>query len=408
MNKENRPAADYLPEEDESTSSPTGSSPQTWSHQFFGEYGRLADMGTHASGEEDVECANVIVDNTSTKYASLQSHVIVPGASTAALVTKYSPTLSLDDMADLVTLPIATAHPVVPRVSNSILMPSDSRVKKLLLKLIRKGGDGVITPKMWNAIISATSGEPPRRGGSPPDLPEGIWGDIIWDINANSGQMQDLYVAEDDVLAWPDETGLGHDVAPTSSFLVPKYKPTGFNGKPCVEWDGGNVGMETASTQPTAAVGSYTYYFMLDNLDGGDGARIWGAGFFDSFQYSLYVDADEIYAANNNLFGGASLFATDTWGMADPHVYRYVKDSGSVKHYLFVDGVLMAQATTSNPGVNNNGVAHLMNALTGLGMTGRLARGVAYNTSHLSSSVSGPAASGTTAPEDVLMDFYGI
>ena len=233
----------------------------------------------------------------------------------------------------------------------------------------------------------------------------------MFDIDASGEAMQALAYADgDDVDLWPDETANGNHMTTAAVLLLPKYRASGFNGsRPCVEWAGANVPLSTAFN-PTGGNSSYTYYVVLEGLDGGDSGRIWGAGLGDSFEYAYYADGDTVYAANNNLFGAPSAFAEDSggsaWGMEDAHIYRFVKSTASSTHFIYVDGVLKDSAGAA-PQPNNNGTAWLMDYMTGLGITGKVARIVAYDQSHTSPDNSGPVADGLTVPEVALQAFWG-
>jgi hypothetical protein len=412
MNKENSAPARLLPTTDENENGPPGAvtgSPYVWEHKFFGDFGRRLNLGTHGAGPDDVPCEHYVVDNTKGTYVSAQSHIIIAGASTAEIACQYSPTQSLGDMADLVVMPLRTANAVVPRVTTPILMPSDSKVKNLLLKLIARGGNGVLTPEMWNYIVTATSGRPPTVPGGTPegDLPEdATWGSVILDLNVNGPLFQALGLGDgDDVETWPDEKGL-HDFGTAAALLLPKYRSAGIAGSlACVEWDGANVYLSNTNN-PTAGLGSYTYYFVVEDLDGGDGAYLWAGGLGDSFGYHFDAYDTQVQLANNNLFGSPSIIKSDDWGMGDRHIYRWTKNAGSASHQLFVDGVLKGSAGAA-PQPNNNGLTYLMNALSGLGMTGRIGRVFAYNMKHDSPTNTGAVANGLTAPEIIIQAFYG-
>jgi hypothetical protein len=233
----------------------------------------------------------------------------------------------------------------------------------------------------------------------------------VFDVNANGPAFQALGYADGaDVNLWPDETAFANDFATVATLLLPKYRATGFNStRPCIEWAGSNVPLSTADN-PTESYGSYTYYFVIEGLDGGDSARIWGAGLFDSFQYAYYADGDTVYAANNNLFGAPSAFAEDSggtaWGMGGAHIYRFTKNSGTSSHQIWVDGVLKASAGAA-PQTNNGGTAWMMDYMTGLGLSGKVARIVAYDTLHNSPTNVGAQANGLTAPEQALSSYWG-
>ena len=413
MNKENRPPADSNPDENEASENPiAGAANSELRHAFFSEFRNPANMGPHEEADEDVECAAVLVDASKAKAASLQSHVTRAGVGSAQLVVRYATNLTSPTWADLgPKVSLAVANAVVPRQSGSVLVPDASKINALLLKLVRRGGNGTLSPEMWNAILTIanyTSG----TGAPPSDLPEdATWGNVIYDLNALGPLMTALaYGDGDDVVTWPNEkANAAWDVFASGGLLAPKWNATGFNSKPCVEWAGSNVPMTTASTQPTAAYGNYTYYFVVDGMDGGDGARLWGAGFGDSFQYSIYFNDTQFYAANNDLFGGASCFGTPPGSMSQGKIVRWVKNSGSAGHAMWIDGVFKCSSVTA-PQTNNDGVAHLMHYLSGLGLSGRVARVVAYDRIHIrpDGTTAGGNTSGLTAPELVLQSIWGV
>jgi hypothetical protein len=411
MNKENRPAADGFPtgDEDPGGSPATSASPNVWEHQFFGEFGRLANMGPHPSGEQDVECAAYIVDNTKGQYASLQSHIVTPGVAGSELVVKYSPSTSSPAWADLVALPLNTANAVVPRISMPLLMPSAAKVKNLLLKLIRRGGNGTVTPEMWNAIIQATSARPPTvpSGGPEPPLPEdATWGAIVWDGDAANPLNSDVYGDGDDVNTIFDASPTGYDATTTATLLLPKYRKTGWAGSlPCFEWDGMNTPLNVQN--PTQGLGNWTYYLLIENLDGGDNAPVWSGVNGYPFGYNMWATGSTICAqVNTNAFTGTECCATDTWGMGDRHIYRWSKDSGAVHWSLWVDGIKVCD-NSANPQGNDTTLVEIMNAGTGLGMSGRIARIVAYNKNHNTSVAVGTPADGKTLPETILSAYWG-
>lgn len=272
-----------------------------------------------------------------------------------------------------------------------------------------RGGNGTASPvvkKVHFQFRRATLPRPPR--GTEDPLPEdATWGAIVFDANANATSMREAYGDGDDVNDFHDQVA-ANNLTTGATLLLPKYRTAGIGGaRPCVEWDGTNVAM-SAATNPTGA--DWTYYFIIENLDGGDGARIWGAGLFDSFQYAIYADNDTVYAANNNLFGSPSLFVEDSggtaWGMGDVHIYRWVKRTGAASHGIWINGVHKGSAGAA-PQSNNGGATDFMNAMTGLGITGRIGRVVAYNKAHISPTNTGGEASGLTAPEIALQSFWG-
>ena len=274
------------------------------------------------------------------------------------------------------------------------------------------GGDGVTSPglrKFHAQFRQKAVTRPPRPTTPPGDLPEdGTWGDIIWDLNVDGPMFAALGLADgDDVELWPDETGNGHDFVTLSSLLRPKYRAAGFGGTlPCVEWDGGNLRM-FCPTNPTGGLGEYTYYFVLDNLDGGgDNARLFGAGMYDSFQHAIYASGNQILCANNNLFGSPSIIVTDDWSMLAKNIYRWFKTPTSASHSLHVNGDWKANAGAA-PQANNGGDSYLMDFMTGIGMTARVARIVAYNKRHYSPTNIDPPATGMTLPETILQARWG-
>jgi hypothetical protein len=271
-----------------------------------------------------------------------------------------------------------------------------------------RGGDGVASPaiaKFHAQFRGASAPVPPRGGGAPPDLPEGAWGNIVFDANAAGATMAEMYGDGDDVNVFIDDI-TSNSLVTGATLLLPKYRATGFaGGRPCVEWAGANVPLATAANNPTEPYGTYTYYFALDGMGGGaDGARIWGrAG--DSFDYALYCYNSSFGAANNNLFGGQT-FASDTWDMSAPHLYRWVKDSASSRWQLFVDGTMVLNVANA-PQTNNGGVITLMDYLSGLGLDGKVGRVVAYDKAHSAPTPDGALADGLTGPEIVLKAAWG-
>jgi hypothetical protein len=308
---------------------------------------------------------------------------------------------------------LATVGPV-PAEDAGWVDLSAAAIADRLWRLRLRGGNATLSPALWGSHLQfrqKTAPRPPR--GTTPDLPEGApWGNIVFDANVNGETFTALgYADGDDVDLWPDETGIGNDLSTAAVLLLPKYRASGFaGGRPCVEWDGANVPLHTTANNPTAAYGSYTWYFVIDGLDGGDSARIWGAGLGDSFEYAYYADGDTVYAANNNLFGNPSAFAEDSggtaWGMATHHIYRFTKNSGSSSHQIWVDGVEKDSAGAA-PQTNNNGIGYLMDYMTGLGLSGKVLRVVAYDTLHNSPTNVGAAANGLTAPELALQAYAG-
>jgi hypothetical protein len=411
MNKENRPPADGFPtgDEDPGGTPATSSSPNVWEHQFFGEFGRLANMGPHPSGEQDVECAAYIVDNTKGQYASLQSHIITPGVAGSELVVKYSPSTTTPAWADLAALPLNVANAVVPRISTPVLMPSAAKVKKLLLKLIRRGGNGTITPEMWNAIIQATSAKPPTiptGGGPEPPLPEdATWGSIVWDGDAANPLNSEVYDDGDDLDTIFDASPTGYNATTTATLLLPKYRTAGWAGSlPCFEWDGMNVPLQVQN--PTQGLGNWTYYLLIENLDGGDNAPVWSGLNGYPFGYNMWATSSQLCAhVNTNAFTNTQCCATDSWGMGDRHIYRWNKDSGSVHWNLWVDGIRVCN-NEANPQGNDTTLVEIMNHGT-LGASARIGRIVAYNKNHNTSVAAGTPADGKTLPETILSAYWG-
>lgn len=373
-------------------------------HQFFNEWRNPADQGPHDDAEENVDCAAVIVDNSKGSYGTLQSHVITPGVGSAELAVKYSANLTTPSWADFgPAVPLVAADPDVPRVGARILLPDASRISQLLLKLVRRGGNGVITPAVWNAIL-VVEGGPARGGGS--DLPEdAIWGSVVFDANAMGPQFTAIGLADDaDLNFVPDETGLGHNLTSNATLLLPHYRTAAFSGGlPCFSWGGSSVPLYT--NNPTEAYGDYTYYYVLDAMDGGDGALLWGHTGGDSFSYRLLFDDGNLYAANNNLFGTPTApFAVD---LSVPHLVRWSKNSASSHWKCFVDGVMLKDEANA-PQTNNGGRVFLMDNLGGVGSVGLVGRVAAYNRAHESPTGEGVTADGLTAPELVLQDEWGI
>lgn len=277
----------------------------------------------------------------------------------------------------------------------------------LLWRMRLVGGNASASPALWGSMLQfrqKTAPRPPR--GTPGDLPEGgVWGNIVLDLNVTGALFQALGLADgDDVNLWPDERGL-HDFATAAALLLPKYRASSFGGsRPCVEWAGANVALTNAAN-PTAPYGEYTYYFMVEGLDGGDGAWLWASGIGDSFQYRYDVYSSQIQIANNNLFGSPSITASDDWGMSGRHVYRFVKNPGSSSHQLFVGGALKGSAGAA-PQTNNDGLTYLMSYVTGLGLAGKVGRVVAYDKKHDSPTNVGAVAPGMTAPEAALAGYW--
>lgn len=373
-------------------------------HQFFSEWRNPANIGPHPDGEESVSCATVIVDNSKGQFGTLQSHVVTPGAGSAELAVKYSTNLTTPSWADFGPLvSLAFADSLVPRVGPRILLPDAARVSQLLLQLVKRGGDGTLTPAMWNAILEVESAD---AVDNPSDLPQdAIWGTVVFDANAMGPLFTAIGLADNaDLNFVPDETRRGHNLASNATLLLPRYRTAAFaGGLPCFSWGGANVPLYT--NNPTEQYGSYTYYYVLDAMDGGDGALLWGHTGGDSFSYRLLFDDGNLYAANNNLFGTPTApFALD---LSVPHLVRWTKNAANSHWKCFVDGVMLKDEANA-PQTNNGGRVFLMNDLGGVGAAGRVGRVAAYNKAHESPTGEGATADGLTAPELVLQGEWGV
>jgi hypothetical protein len=404
MNKWNSAPARLMPSEEENP----GGGPLaqagvfSWRHQFFGNFDTWSEQGAHGSGDEDVEVARVRADFTKFKggNAVMQSHVARAGYESAALVTRYSLN-SGGTFTDLATVPIAAANPNAPAVGPRIAVPDAALVNNLLLKLVRRGGNGTITPALWNAIIDVASG---AGSGRPSDLPEGDWGTLLWDIN--SFNLDAIYADNAEVPFFPDERG-SYDASTAGSTVVnaPHYRATGMSGGlPCVQTTGLNLPLLAGN--PTKPFGSWTYYFVVSELDGGDVGFILNGESGYPFGFGLWATASDIAGqVNTNAFG--STVDSATVSLSGKHIYRFVKESGASHWYLYRDGVLVADEF-ANPQVNDTVSIRILDAAGGLGMDAKLGRGVAYSRAHLApTALATSPANGLTAPEIVLKAQWG-
>lgn len=374
---------------------------------FVTEVGGLYVIGTHPAASTWLDDTGYfLVPSTKAGDIVAWAHVVVGGASGSYLDVCYSVNGGASFVSTGIEIPLYTLGPKMVAVE----LPEGARLANTIYRGEAVGGDDAASPEIYNFAF-ALRAERPGTVPDPddPEIPTGSpWGNIVFDIDAGGTQMQAMYTDGEDVNPWPDETAYNNDMGTVGVFLLPKYKATAFTGGlPCVEWVGGDIPLTTASN-PTQPYGDYTYYFVLEDLDGGgDGSLLWGGGFTDSFQYSLRATGNQISAANNNLFGTPSITVTDDWGMSGAHIYRWVKDSASASHHLFVDGVLKGSAGAA-PQTNNNGQTQLMNYLTGLGLSVKVGRVVAYDESHLSPTNTGDIpVNGLTGPEIALRAFWG-
>lgn len=411
MNKENRPPADLLPTEAEDPTGAPGNSnaPVAWEHEFFGQYAQQAEFTAMPSGEEDVECAAYIVDNSKGKggYVTAQSHIIVAGAPSSEFVVKYSPSITTVAWADFCRLSMNTANAVVPRLGTTVRMPDAAAVNKLLLKLIRKGGNGMISPRMWNFLVSAVTA---RSGGAPGGptgpLPEDAdWGSIIHDLNSVS--LAGSYADDQEVGLWPDDGPLFIDgTAGTGVPPGPRFQSLGWLGVlPCVRWPGGNTNAITYTPAPTNS--DYTLYLIASNLAGATGSFAYiGDGY--PFSKLIEIGAGAVGASvNDNLFSGSYMAVSDTWNMLNPHIYRFVFNKTFGRWWMFLDGNLL-MTHDCNPQFTGT-----INSYLGLhgsfAITMDLARQVIWNKPHVTPDASSYTVpvNGKTLPERILSTFWG-
>ena len=239
-----------------------------WSHQFFSNFGATAKMGVHAAGDEDVECARVRVDNAGMGSGRwrMQSHVIVAGDTTAEYVTRYS----IDggtSFADGPKVSLATASLTLPRMGGWVIIPNEAAISDLLLKLVRRGGNG-LSPETWNALIEAASTNPnPPTSGPGSDLPAGMVPLLDLDPARLTG-----YGSGDSVFQWDDFSGNDNHAAPVSAspyFQLPgMFKPNEFGpGVHGVRIDGAGDGF--AIEDVPDGFNNQTWYFVFKETDGG-------------------------------------------------------------------------------------------------------------------------------------------
>jgi hypothetical protein len=330
------------------------------------------------------------------------------GAADAETFGEYSADAG-ETFAELETPVAAPIADVGPHKSGWVPLAS-AEIGDRVWRLRARGGDGAATPVVRKAHFQFrqnVAARPPRGGGTP-DLPEGIWGTIIHDLNA--GMLGTLYADGDGVDFWPDQSPTGYD-AQTEGGVVnsPAYRATGFpGGRPCVSTSGLN--QRYVLSNPSRGYESWTKYFVLSGLDGGDIAYIWGAQNGYPWAYYFWATASAVAAkVNPNAFTDTTDTAPDTWGMAGAHIYRLVKLGGSATHwYLFVDGVQVADHFC-NPQANESTVIALLDPSGGLGMTAKLGREVCYDRGHFNTTGDGAdgITNGLTGPEVVLKSTWG-
>ena len=386
---------------------PPLASPIHFRHEFISNFGTLASMGPHAAGDEWVECGRARADLSKMKKgtARMQSHIIRPGAFGSSIVTRYAPAGS-STFADLISLPLI-ADADRPRLA-SVAVPDAACTQDTLLALVRRGGDGTISPAMWNAIIEiASGGSGTDTGGTPADLPEGDWGNVVWNLNA--AMLGTMYADGDSVPRWPD-TIAGRDAITNGQAVVnaPHYRATGMaGGLPCVQSSGLNLPLRFYN--PTKNYGSWTYYFIISELDGADLGYIMNGSSGNPFGFAFWATSNAIWAHvhTNSFFSSIDSDADTGWNMGTKHIYRFVKDSPSVKWHMFRDGIHVMEET-ANPQVSDTIVSLLMDAAGGLGMEIKMGRATAYNRSHVNPNpLSGAPMNGYTAPELELKAFWG-
>lgn len=386
---------------------PEGRPGNTGVFHFVAEGGARYVIGKHGAGRTWLDdTGHFRVPSRFAKGITVWAHVLVVGAAGSTLDVEYTINDGVSWDSTGIAVPLDSLGPKLVDAT----LPTAARVTEARYRAVSVDGDGVKSPELYNFAFALTVNAPESipEPEPPTDVPVGSpWGDVVFRIKAAGDAFNALgYGDGDDVNLYPDETAFGNDMGTAAVLLLPKYRATGFGGTmPCVEWDGANVPLSTPNN-PTEDYSSYTYYVVIENLDGGDGARIWGAGLGDSFQYSYYADSNHILAANNNVFGTPSISATDDWGMSGKHILRFVKTSASSSHSVWVDGVLKGSAGAAPQG-NNGGTAWLMDYLGGLGLSGRVAEVVAYNQAHNSPTNTGAVANGLTGPEIALKEFWG-
>jgi hypothetical protein len=223
-----------------------------------------------------------------------------------------------------------------------------------------EGGDGATVVEVSNIYVSPANAVAPPTAPEPPDdePPSGPpLGNIIHDLNAFS--LMDVLGDGDEVNTWPDDgpQGLDADVGFSLETTPPHFRPTGFpGGLPCVRFGEPFEGAYNGLGIPGQITNdSFTTYFVLSNLALGSGVPSGIAGFWDGGDG--YPKGKGITVLGSGIVGGTGgmgafvnthiSFPTfenvqDTWGMLDPHIYRFVYDRGASHWYLYVDGVLVA------------------------------------------------------------------
>jgi hypothetical protein len=217
-----------------------------------------------------------------------------------------------------------------------------------------KGGNGTTTVvEIGNIYAHAFSATTPNPAPEPPevDVPSGgPLGNIIHDLNAFS--LVGVVVDGDPFDFWPDDSVTAQDAVSGPPQASPIFRETGFStGAPCVEFSGGNSGMVV---QGQITNGSFTTYIVMEDVDTTvvgfpvAVAPIFNAG--NGFPKGKGVTAvgSAIVGGSGGIGGYVNTAVSpldtfknvrDTWGMMDPHVYRFVFDKTLGRWWLFVDGV---------------------------------------------------------------------
>lgn len=356
--------------------------------------GSIHTFPSLASGEVDPLWPVLRYDARGANQVRVATNVVVAGASACRLFAQYDggSGFAIPGVVD-VAAGIGAVGPK-PLANQGWVDLTPAAIADVLWRLRFAGGDAAASPALWGSHLQfrlKTASRPPLGGGP--------WGNIVGNWDGLGDMMTALAYADNaDVNLWPDESGFANDFGTIESLLLPKWKATGFTGGlPCVQWAGANIPLTTPNN-PTEDYGSYTIYFVAENLDGGDIARLWGHTGGDSFQLQFYFTDSHIQVANNNLFGSPSIDVTDDWDMSTKHTYRFVKHAPSSSHSFWVDGVMKASAFGA-PQTNNGGLIQLMSDMGGIGCSGRIAEVKAFDQPHISTTPTGPLEDGKTEPE---------
>jgi hypothetical protein len=367
------------------------------------------------SGELDPGWPVVRYDSRGNNQIRIVPTVETAGHSTAEVFAQYS-----QDGSSWAT-PGASSADVEASIANTGPKPAEdagwvtltaAAIADRLWRARLRGGNATASPAIHQCHLQFRQRtQPPPPRGTPGDLPEGDWGNIIHDLNAVRLLNDGTYADGAEVSLWPDDSVSGIDgVASIGSPTGPTYQATAWTGgKPCVRWPGGNT--NPIHFSPTPTQDSYTVYFVGTAITAGYAFTLYNG--FDGYPFGKLLQATGGVlgvglgaSVNDNVFAGTYTAISDTWDMTTPHIYRFVFNRLSGRFWVFVDGTMVG-STACNPQITQttNTLIGQFNTLAG---TLDLARCVTYDTPHVTPDHSSltVSANGLTVPELVLQAYW--